>query len=125
MKAIHISNQRVDRSPRRVDFTRISVEVTYPERWSSPGRIGYEVPVELAPEVSQGGNPWLVSILPLAMTLRCPLSTDLPVDTQLLANASQLLCVWSDWHPGLEPITIQAPVSETLSGPAYGAWVGG
>jgi len=47
----------------------------------------FEVPLPYAKFLSCAGNPWLLTLLPLAMLLGEPLQTCVPVDRVLLSNA--------------------------------------
>lgn len=80
----------------------------------------FDLPAALADEVSTSATPWLAALLPLAVFLREPVRTDLPVDQVLLDGCRAVLDVWSAWYPDVTPIAIEAPVAPPLArtGPA-------
>jgi hypothetical protein len=103
---------RIETSPRSQNNVRCSVGVNYQSRLARPEVAWFEVPGELADDINGGGDPWLISLLPLAITLHESLTIDLPVDGQLLSNAYQLMQVWSTWYPELSPIALHVPADE-------------
>jgi hypothetical protein len=105
---VQVSNLQIEDSPRARDFLRCSVGVSYQSRLARRDVAWFEVPRGLANEVNHSGDPWLISLLPLATTLRESLTVDLPVDGQLLSNAQRLMGVWCTWYPELSPIELRA-----------------
>jgi hypothetical protein len=77
--------------------------------------IWFEVPKDLAHELSDTGNPWLLALLPHALptgeTVRC----DLPVDPELRENVKGLLAVWREWYPQFRTPSIECPVAPAAS----------
>ena len=71
----------------------------------------FDLPAAVSSQLSPSGNPWLVALLPLAVSLREPVSLDLPVDPVLLDNARELMDVWHSWYPDRPPVRIAAPAS--------------
>lgn len=105
---MEVRNLRVEDSPRSPEFVRCSVEVDYQSRSLGTEIVWFEVPKELAGDVSRSGDPWLTALLPVAMVLNQPLVIRLPVDNLLLANTQKRIQIWCDWYPELSPIDIQA-----------------
>jgi hypothetical protein len=114
---VEVNRFRIDNSPDREDFIRLSAWVRY-RAWFAPSEIlWFDLPRELAAEVGSTGDAWLVSLLPLALTLQERIAlVGLPVDSLLLDNMSRLMAIWSAWYPGLSPVPIEAEVIQ--SGPA-------
>lgn len=72
-------------------------------------RAWFEIPSTLASEANEWGDSWLVTYLPLAVTMGQPLHLrGLPVDPQLLEQAQTLMAIWSDWYPELSPVPVEA-----------------
>ena len=71
----------------------------------------YEVPKAFAGELTTSGNPWLVGLLPVAVTLGEPLTLAQPVDANLLDNAHDLMAIWQGWFPQRRAVPIAADVS--------------
>jgi hypothetical protein len=87
-------------SPDAPDMVRLVGTVEYRDRARSSEQIWFEVPRELAGELSRNGNPWLACLLPYAVTLREPLELSVPVDPLLYEGAIALMQVWDAWYPG-------------------------
>ena len=90
-----------------------------PDRVRVQGRVRYDgdgqeellwfdLSSSFADQASTSGNPWLVALLPLAMSLGEPLRLSIPVDPFLLENCRALMGVWHAWYPELAPVTIEA-----------------
>jgi hypothetical protein len=84
-------------SPGRV---RLVGTVEYRDRARATEEIWFEVPAELAGQLSRTGNPWLACLLPYAVTLGEPLELAVPVDPLLYEGAMALMQVWDAWYPG-------------------------
>ena len=72
-------------------------------RYDSDGfeeAIWFDLPEALRPQITSSGNPWLVLLLPLAVSLGEPLRLEIPVDPVLLERCHALLDVWHAWYPG-------------------------
>jgi hypothetical protein len=72
----------------------------------------YDFHRDLEPFVDRLGTPWLAALLPLAVTLREPLTISAPVDPVLLRNAHELMAIWSSWYSELRPIAIHADAAD-------------
>jgi len=82
-------------------------------RYDSDGfeeAIWFDLPDTLRSQLTSSGNPWLVLLLPLAVSLREPLRMEVPVDPVLLEGCHELLEVWHYWYPDRGPVVIEAPV---------------
>jgi hypothetical protein len=83
--------------------------------------IWFDFPDSLRSQVSSSGNPWLVLLLPLSVSLGERLRLDIPVDPALLESCHQLLDVWHAWYPDRQPVPIEAPTARPDSlGPRDG-----
>jgi hypothetical protein len=99
-------------SPLKSDRVRLLGEVVYDDN-TLPGEIyWFDVPQEYRNFLSENGNPWLVCLVPLAMTLGEPLKINLPVDRVLLKNVRQLQLIWKSWYPYLTKVAIEAPAAD-------------
>lgn len=71
--------------------------------------IWFDLPAALESQFSSSGNPWLVALLPLAVSLQEPLRITVPVDPFLLEGSRAVLDVWNAWDSARDPIPIEAP----------------
>lgn len=81
-------------------------------------QLWFDVPEHFEPWIDASGDPWLICMLPLAVTKVWDISLDLPIDGRLQANVGELMLVWHDWYPDLEPVRIEARVARAGLGPA-------
>lgn len=101
---MQVSPVRFDASPRGDGYRRTSVVVTYDDG-APADHLWIDQPIDtvLAPE---SGDPWLVALLPLAVTLGEPLEIAAPVDPDLLSNLAELQRVWGGWYPAVQPVQL-------------------
>ena len=94
MKLIHVtkSSPGNDRN-----WTRIAADVRMAS--GETFEIFYEVPSRLEAALSDSGNPWIVAMLPYALSTGENVECNLPVDARLLENLEGLLATWIDWYP--------------------------
>jgi len=85
-------------------------EVSYHDKAFPPESYWFEVSEKYAEFLSNSGNPWLICLLPLAVTLGEPLHISEPVDCQLYENVQELMHIWKCWYPHLHVIPIEAEV---------------
>lgn len=85
-------------------------KVRYPDNLIE--RYVFEFPGLKAAQLSQGGNPWLAALLPLAVTIGEPLNISLPVDATLFANAQAIMDIWAQWDARYVPVTIDADIED-------------
>ena len=104
MKLVSIQRSQ---SPEESSFIRINARIEYD--CGEPIEIWFEVPSELADELSDTGNPWLLCMLPYALERGEPIYSHFPVDPALLENIKGLVSTWCQWYPWLKPIPIEAP----------------
>jgi hypothetical protein len=71
--------------------------------------IFYEVPAQLESALSASGNPWIVAMLPYALSTGEDVECSLPVDARLLENLEGLLATWIDWYPQFRRPRLIAP----------------
>lgn len=108
--------QSVDirQSPDSSQLVRLTGVVSYDDAPSCQEEYWFEVPCIYSEALSASGNPWLVFLLPLAVTLGEPLRIELPVDRTLLRNVHELMLVWHQWYRDLNAIKIDAQICECL-----------
>jgi hypothetical protein len=92
----------------RPGTARLTGTVTYDTGTPSREELWYEVGDRCREDLSTSGNPWLVSLLPLAMTLGEPLRLSVPVDQRLLDRCHQVMEIWKAWYPRLHLVPIEA-----------------
>lgn len=92
----------------RPGTVRLTGTVTYDTGTPSREEVWYEVGDHRREDLSTSGNPWLVSLLPLAMTLGEPLRLSVPVDQVLLDRCHQVMEIWKAWYPRLHLVAIEA-----------------
>ncbi len=73
--------------------------------------IWFEVPTALEADLSESGNPWVVAMLPYALSNGETVVSDIPVDAALLENLKGLTAVWCEWYPQFVQPKIIAPVA--------------
>jgi hypothetical protein len=98
----------MERSPQASTHVRLCGEVTYDDGKCAPETYWFDIPEKYAEYVSTSGNPWVACLLPLAVTLGEPLRLCRPIDRLLFENASDLVDIWTCWHPHLTVIPIEA-----------------
>jgi hypothetical protein len=124
MELVSVGIGEAPSAPGRV---RLLGDVVYDDRPGQVEQYWFEVPEEYAPSLSLSGNPWITSLLPLAVTLRQPLRVCAPVDPVLFANIPRLMETWSEWYrrrfPWVRPVPVEAPskATEARPGPREGA----
>lgn len=101
-------------APQLPDFvTRIECNVEYSDGRSEV--IWTEVAGPHAAEVTEDVDPWVVMLLPLAVTLREPIETSYAIDSTLLSNLRSLERVWCSWYPKLRPVEIKAGITNRFA----------
>jgi hypothetical protein len=103
-------------SPQTPDTARLSVEVSYQTGFHGKEIFWFEFPARYSAAASRLADPWLIALLPLAVTRQEPLGLGrLPVDGRLLENARRLMEIWHGWYPWLKPVAItgQAAVARS------------
>lgn len=104
---MHVYNIRVEERS-DTERCRLLAEVEYDDRSRQCETYWFDFPSEVRDDISVSGNPWLVCLIPLAVTLGQPLRIHAPVDSTLLANIDELMHVWKSWYPPLAPVDISA-----------------
>lgn len=106
---------RIVDSPGRPGHVRLTAEVAY-----GPGRESeaywFEFSRDRAPELSTSGDPWLVALLPLAVTRSEPLRIEAGVHDLLLDGARRIARIWGSWYPSLGEADVEAPLRTEESG---------
>lgn len=98
------------RSPDSGDRVRLCGEVAYDNKACRPEVYWFDVREKYAECLSESGSPWLVCLLPLAVTLGEPLRLCAPVDRVLFENVQELMQIWKCWYPHLHIVPIEAEV---------------
>jgi hypothetical protein len=115
-RRILIKDRQVEIAPGKPGILRVSVSAQYQEWLDSHERIWFELPERYGSQLNKRGDPWLLFMLPLAVSIQAPLRVSLPVDAVLLANLETLMEKWHRWYPQLKPIPIETePLDPTTS----------
>jgi hypothetical protein len=125
---MQLTHTVIAESPLGPDRVRLSGHVQYDQGTPKEEIFWFDVPVEYRGSVSGSGNPWLVCLAPLAISLGEPLKIDEPVDPLLLKNVQGLIKLWKNWYPRLHLIRIEAPnvaPVRTAGPPRTGAFFSG
>lgn len=93
---------------------RLQANVEYDTNGFPSEQYWFEVPESYEHEISTTGNPWLVCLLPLAVTLGEPIRISLPVDELLLENAEELMRIWKSWYPSLKVVALEVDSFKNL-----------
>jgi hypothetical protein len=110
--------QRVERVNGSLpDRVRVQASVRY-EGDGQEELLWFDLPSSAADQASTSGNPWLVALLPLAVSLGEPLRLAVPVDPLLLENCRSLMGVWHAWYPERAPVPIEAQIAPSERGTA-------
>ena len=107
---------RVEEAPSTRGRVRLVGDVAYDDGPRALERYWFDVPEELAGDLSVSGNPWLACLLPLAVVRRESLRLCRPCDPVLVANASRLMEIWCRWDRNRRPIAIDVPPAPTEPG---------
>lgn len=91
---------------------RLVGEIAYDDRRDQTEELWFEVGRDLGDGLSRSGNPWLLSLLPLAAYLGEPLRLRLPVDRLLGRNATEIMAIWKAWYPRFRPVEVVARVED-------------
>lgn len=105
---MRIAPPEIAESPAAHGRVRLQASVHYRKPLALPERIWFEVGEDLGQQLSLSGNPWLMALLPLAMTLGEDMEIAAPVDPLLLEHAQQLQALWKGWYPRLAPVAVRA-----------------
>lgn len=71
-------------------------------------RLWFRFPVELGGDISDGGEPFVAALLPIAMSRRQTLVVDGPVSDQFLAGCRRIMALYHSWDRRLHTIELQA-----------------
>ena len=99
---------------------RWQARVTYERKAWDDEILWFDVPSRFEPDLTASGNPWLLCLLPLAMSLGERLQISLPLDPTLFRHAEEIMRLWRCWHPPLQPIEIEAGGFALARAPAAG-----
>jgi hypothetical protein len=96
-----------------VGRVRLSARVRFDDPNTPCESYWFDVPERYADDLTETGNPWIVCLAPLALTLGEPLRIPLPIDRLLARNVRELLNVWSAWYPALRPIKLEIETDDS------------
>ena len=113
---MELAEVRISQSPMDAHRVRLTGTVLYDDGAVRPEEYWFDVPEQYADSLSETGNPWLVCLVPLAVSLGEPLRIGKPVDSVLLGNIHKLMGIWRCWYPSLDPVQIEAQTFECRSG---------
>jgi len=105
---MRISPPEIVESPLAPNHVRLQAWVHFRNPMVPPDRVWFDIDDRLASEISLQGNPWLVALLPLALTRHEPLEVEAPVDPLVLDHAEKLQRIWTGWYPRLSHIDVIA-----------------
>lgn len=92
---------RVAPSPSGPGRVRLGADVTYASGTPDRETLWFEAPADLEDAFVTTGDPWLVLLAPLAMSLGEDLEVEAPVDPGLVQGIRRATAVWSGWFPEL------------------------
>jgi hypothetical protein len=100
-------------SPERAGWTRLTGDVRYgsPQNGRREERYWFDFPDRVAASMTDGGDPWLACLLPVAVELGEPLVLRRPVDPTMLDSARERMAVWHWWNPSHAPVAIEADLA--------------
>jgi hypothetical protein len=101
----------IEKSPLGPDRVRLVGNVTYKD--GTDQQYWFDVREPYGEYLSTTGNPWLATLLPLAVCTDEPLEINAPVDRLMYENIQELMYVWKGWYPDLPLIEISADVIES------------
>lgn len=108
-----------DGSPERPGHLRLAARVAYDDGGAET--VWFDVPETLGDRVTRRADPFLVALLPVAVTRHEPLRiASGAVDPVLPARLRELMRLWACWDPGLAPVPLEAETGEG-PGPVGGA----
>jgi hypothetical protein len=118
--------QKVTSSPIQANSLRIAADFEM-ERSRTALNIWFDVPAECGCDLPETGDPWLVLMLPLAMSSGEDISLPSPIDPHLLENIQGMMRFWHAAYPKLTPVRIDAPVctAHRRSGNRHGIYFSG
>jgi hypothetical protein len=112
---LKVKVRETEQSSFKPGFVRLSAEVEYDDDYPSEV-LWFDVEESYKDGLSKSGNPWVVSLLPLAVYLGQDIYIDRACDYQLLQNLEEIMAVWNSWDKALSRISI---VADTILEPAY------
>jgi hypothetical protein len=89
------------------ESVRLRCRVSYERPSWDDELVWFEVPARHGTQLTQSGNLWLLGLLPLAMSLGERLRVDRPLDSVLFRNSKELMRIWHQWWPHLNPVPIE------------------
>jgi len=107
---MRLKSTAVKKSPLGTDRVRLVGDVMYQDGTGEP--FWFDVRREHAEELSNSGNPWLATLLPLAVCIDEPLEITVPVDRLMYENIRELMYIWQGWYPELPLVEIRADVAD-------------
>lgn len=125
---MNVRDVTVTDSPEGGGRARLTAEVAYDDGRMPPERYWFEVPAPCVEGLARRADPWLVALLPLAVTLGEPLRVAGTVDSRLFSNLHRVMQVWAAWYPGVSGVSIEAdlaPDDDVAGAPRTAAFFSG
>jgi hypothetical protein len=97
-----------DVSPDNPEFARITGRIRRDS--GEQLEIWFEISRDLQNQLSETANPWIVAMLPYALSNGETIVSDIPADPELLENLKGLVAIWCRWHPQFVKPEIVTPV---------------
>jgi len=112
---MRLNSTTIGKSTLDGDRVRLTANVTYQD--GTDEQFWFDVRQEHAEELSTSGNPWLATLLPLAVCTHEPLEIAVPVDRLMYENIRELMYIWRGWYPDLPLVEIKADVADDVPEP--------
>lgn len=100
--------QKIAPSPEQATHLRVAADFEI-GRSGTALNIWFDVPTECGVELSERGDPWLILMLPIAMSSGEDILLPSPVDRRLLENIQGMMRFWHTSYPELKPVHVDAP----------------
>ena len=98
----------IEHRVRRVDGrVRLEGEVLYAN--GTKEVLWFEVDEAFESSLNRTGDPWIVALAPLAVTLREPLRVPLPADPRLVEGLRQTAVIWQFWESTRGDLELEVP----------------
>lgn len=112
---MHLQQVSVFPSPRTAGYQRAAGVVIFDN--GEKLEIWVDVPADLAGDLSENGNPWVVAMLPMAASRHENIRVSLPIDLFLVENLQAASRVWAGWYKHLSEVKIEGPAYSASNTP--------
>ncbi|HKP28025.1 MAG TPA: hypothetical protein VJU15_01390 [Gemmatimonadales bacterium] len=97
------------------DMVRLEGEVLFAD--GSREVVWFGTEAKRAENLNLSGDPWVIALAPLAVTLGEPLKVPLPVDPELLEGLRRVGRAWRVWDKTLFPLELDVLAARETTGP--------